>query len=275
MIKNKVKIGIIGGSGFCEFPEMKNIIKLDITTKYGKPSDKIIIGEYAGYEIFFLPRHSHNHFLSPDRIPYKANMMAFKKLGVDYIIAFCAAGSLNVKFKPGEFVVLDQFVDLTWGRNIIDKKDKSFIHLSPGVPYCEFLRKLVYKEALKIGLKIHKKGTVAVIQGPRFNTMAESKWFIRQGWDIVNMTQYPECYFAQELGIKYVSVAMITDYDIGLKKYGNTMSLEDIEKTTKIFKENIIRAKMLIKPVIKKIITQNKSDIKEVNYLPYYQKLKL
>lgn len=274
MPKNKIKIAIIGGSGFCEFPEMKKTRKIDMVTKYGKPSDKIIYGEYAGHEILFLPRHGHNHFLSPDRIPYKANIVALKKLGAEYIVAFCAAGSLNIKIKPGEFVILDQFVDLTWGRNIIHKKDNTFVHLSPDVPYCEFLRKTVYSEALKIGLKVHKKGTVAVIQGPRFNTMAESKWFINQGWDVVNMTQYPECYFAKELGLKYVSVAMITDYDIGLKKYGNTMSFKDIEKTRKIFEKNIVSAKTLIGPVVKKIIKRKGSYEEDVDHAPYYQKLK-
>jgi len=274
MLKNKTKIAIIGGSGFCEFSEMKKTRKIDVMTKYGKPSDKIISGEYADNDILFLPRHGHDHFLSPDRIPYKANMVALKKLGVEYIVAFCAAGSLNIKISPGEFVVLDQFVDLTWGRNIIHEKDNTFIHLSPDVPYCEFLRKIVYKEALKLGIKVHKKGTVAVIQGPRFNTTAESKWFIKQGWDLVNMTQYPECYFAKELGLKYVSIAMITDYDIGLKKYGNTMSFKDIEKTRKIFEKNIANAKTLIGPVVKKIAKYKDIYEKDDIHVPYYQKLK-
>jgi 5'-methylthioadenosine phosphorylase len=248
----KVLIGIIGGSGLCRFPELEKIKEIKFQTKYGYPSDKIIIGKYAGKTVAFLPRHRKNHSLPPHKIPYKANISALKKLGVEYIIATCIAGSLKRNIKPGDFVILDQFVNFTWGRDDYFEVEKKIVHLSMANPYCPNLRRLTYNCAKKLGIRVHNKGTVVVTQGPRFSTKAESKWFSLQKWDVVNMTQYPECYFAREMGICYVSIAMITDYDVGIKNHLQ-MNTKGMVKVLKIFNNNIEKVKKLIFQIIKEL----------------------
>jgi 5'-methylthioadenosine phosphorylase len=270
-MKNEViDIGIIGGSGFCTFPEIKGKKLVDISEGQELPSDKITIGTYGGKIVAFLPRHGYQHQLAPHVIPYKANVLALKKLGVKYIFAFCVAGSLKKKIRPGDFVVFDQFVNLTWGRDVTFKRSQPFIHLPMADPYSDLLRKIVYREGKKIGLNMHKKGTVVVIQGPRFNTRAESDWFTHFGWDSVNMTQYPECYFAKELGIDYSGIAAITDYDVALQKYGLSMAKQKITENSLIFKNNIDKSKKLIKQII--INWDKNSDFQEQSIKPqtYY-----
>lgn len=248
----KVKIAIIGGSGLCKFPELKKIKDVKVRTQYGYPSDKITLGKYAGKIIAFLPRHGRNHFLPPHKIPYKANISALKKLGVEYIIATCISGSLKRIIKPGDFVILDQFVNFTWGRDDYFKAEKKIVHLPMANPYCPNLRRLTYNCTKKLGIPVHKKGTVVVTQGPRFSTKAESSWFSVQKWDVVNMTQYPECYFAREMGMCYVAIAMITDYDVGTKSYLQ-INTKGVTKVLKIFNNNIKEVKKLIFQIIKEL----------------------
>lgn len=176
----KIDIGIIGGSGLCQFPELKEIKRVNAHTKYGWPSDEIIIGEYRGKRIAFLPRHGREHTLPPHKIPYKANLVALKSLGVKQILATAISGSLKKNIKPGDFVVLDQFVNLTWGRDDYFNVDKEFVHLPMADPYCPRLNKVVYKIAKSMGISVHKKGTVVVIQGPRFSTRSESRFFLNK-----------------------------------------------------------------------------------------------
>lgn len=250
------KLGVIGSSGFYDFPELKNIKKILINTKYGKPSDKITIGNLGNdLEIYFLPRHGKKHQLPPHHVPYKANLQALKQLGVNHVIGFCATGSLNKNIKPGDFVVLNQFVNFTWGRDDYFNADgKNFIHLPMSDPYNKEFSDFFYGVARKSKIRIHNNCTVVVIQGPRFSTMAESAWFSKQGWDVVNMTQYPECYFAKEMDICYAGIAMVTDFDIALKKYGQVMSLGEIDKIQKIFNNNVIRAKNIIQIISKELL---------------------
>jgi len=253
MKKNKkVLIGIIGGSGLCRFPELEKIKEVKFQTKYGHPSDEIIIGKYAGKTVAFLTRHRKNHSLPPHKILYKANIAALKELGVEYIIATCIAGSLKRNIRPGDFVILDQFVNLTWGRDDYFKVEKKIVHLPMANPYCPNLRRLTYNCAKKLGIHVHKKGTVVVTQGPRFSTKAESSWFSAQKWDVVNMTQYPECYFAREMGICYVAIAMITDYDVGIKSHFQ-INTKGMTKVLKVFNNDIKEVKKLIFQIIKKL----------------------
>lgn len=244
------KIGIIGGSGFCNFPELENDVKINIQTKYGNPSDKITLGGYAGDIIAFLPRHGYEHQLPPHAIPYRANIAALKQLGINTVFAFCAAGSLKKKIKPGDFVLFDQFINFTWGRDTTFEPNQPFIHLPMAEPYSRSLREVVYSEGKKLGIKVHGEGTVVVIQGPRFNTKAESKWFSKMGWDVVNMTQYPECYFAKEQGFHYTGIGAITDYDAYLQDLGLSMTKEKITENAQIFKYNVQRMKKLITAII-------------------------
>ncbi|MDH7568676.1 MAG: MTAP family purine nucleoside phosphorylase, partial [Armatimonadota bacterium] len=179
------------------------------------------------------------------RIPYRANLWAMKSLGVSRIIAPTAAGSLQADVHPGDFVVCDQFVDRTSGREDTYYEGPVVTHISTAEPYCPQLRALAAEVGESQGVRMHRQGTVVVIQGPRFSTAAESQWFSRMGWHVVNMTQYPECVLARELEMCYCNISLITDYDAGL------VGLPGIEPVTvdqmlAVFRRNNERVKELI-----------------------------
>ncbi len=242
---NKPKIGIIGGTGMEAFPELKIVSSTRQPNRYGMPSGDVLICEYHGKTVAFIPRHGSGHDIPPHRIPYKANILALKEAGVEYIIGTCVTGSLKKEIQPGMFIVPDQFVNFTWGRDDSYEHDDSFIHLPMGSPYCEHVRKQIFSFAKSTNISILPAGTVVVIQGPRFSTAAESRWFSANGWDIINMTQYPECYFAKELGICYATVASITDYDAGLQE-SLTIDPLHADKFLKVFRENTRKTKDLL-----------------------------
>jgi 5'-methylthioadenosine phosphorylase len=249
-MEHKADIGVFGGSGFYSF--LENVEEIDIDTPYGKPSDKISLATYEGKRIAFLPRHGRNHHLPPHMVPYKANIYAMKLLGISRIIGPTASGSLQPNIKPGDFVICDQFVDRTWGRKDTYFDGPETRHISAAHPYCPELRKIAVETGKSLGITTHEKGTVVVIQGPRFSTVSESRWFSKMGWEVINMTQYPECYLAREQGICYANIALITDFDAGLE--GN----EDIKPVTekevlKVFEENNEKVKNMLFEIIKKI----------------------
>ncbi|MDQ7814640.1 MAG: MTAP family purine nucleoside phosphorylase [Patescibacteria group bacterium] len=211
-------VGIIGGSGLESLPGLKEIRRLNLITKYGYPSDEVTVGELEGVSVAFIPRHGRGHSLPPHKVPYRANIEALKMAGVKRIIGTCIVGSLQREIRPGALVIPDQFVDLTWGRDDTFAQDNSFVHLPMGEPYCMKTRQQILEVSLEAEIDLVKDGTVAVIQGPRFSTAAESRWFSSQGWSIINMTQYPECYFAKEAGLCYAAIAAVTDYAVGLQE---------------------------------------------------------
>jgi 5'-methylthioadenosine phosphorylase len=214
-------------------------------TPYGKPSGPISIGELCGGRIAFLPRHGGEHTVPPHKVPYKANLAALKSLGVRHVIGTCVVGSLQKKIKPGTFVILDQFINLTWGRDDAYEVDRKLVHLPMAQPYCEHIREIITRELKAMTVDCQTRGTVVVIQGPRFSTIAESKMFARWGGDVVNMTQYPECYFARELGICYGAVASVTDYDVGVPS-AISMQPESMKKVLAIFRRNTATTTSLI-----------------------------
>lgn len=230
-------IGVIGGSGLCRLPGLTIAETVEVKTPYGKPSGSIIIGELCGGRIAFLPRHGEKHTIPPHKVPYKANLAALKSVGVRQVVGTCVVGSLRKEIKPGSFVVLDQFINLTWGRDDTHEIDRELIHLPMAQPYCEHVREIVTRELKAMKVVDHTKGTVVVIQGPRFSTIAESKMFALLGGDVVNMTQYPECYYARELGLCYGAVASVTDYDVGVPS-AVSMQPESMEKVLAIFRRN-------------------------------------
>lgn len=245
------RLGIIGGSGMCSFPELKVVSRLKPETRYGLTSDEITLCEYAGQLVAFLPRHGTKHTLAPHRVPYKANLAALKEIGVEYVVGTCIVGSLKKEITPGCLVVPDQFINLTWGRDDSSEVDGgSFIHLPMGEPYCSHLRKKVTQVAHVCQTVIVPQGTVAVIQGPRFSTAAESRWLSANGWDIVNMTQYPECYFARELGLCYAAIAAVTDYDVGLQE-SLVIDPRRMDDVLTIFRDNIQKTRELLLAFIK------------------------
>jgi len=199
-------------------------------------------------------------------------LSALKSLGVKQVVATAISGSLKKSIKPGDFVILDQFVNLTWGRDDYFEIDKKFIHLPMADPYCPRLNRAIYDIAKSMNIPIHKKGTVAVIQGPRFSTRSESRFFSKQKWDVVNMTQYPECYLAREMGICYSTIAMVTDYDAGIKKKGLSMEKKNMERIFTIFNGDIKQAKQLILKLIDHLPIEGTCACAESWLDPYYIK---
>lgn len=208
-------IGVFGGSGFYEF--LDDVEPVPIESEYGEPSATLLVGDVDGRRVAFLPRHGDGHRHPPHRINYRANVDVMRRAGVGAIFGPCASGSLHPDVAPGHFVVVDQFVDRTWGRPDTFWDDGAVDHVSMADPYDERLRQVAIEACRAEGVTVHETGTVVVIQGPRFSTRAESKWFNREGWEVVNMTQYPEVALANEARIPYASIALITDFDAGLE----------------------------------------------------------
>lgn len=236
-------LGVIGGSGLCHQDVFPVIDRVRPHTDFGDISDDVNICDYTDAtgvrrRLAFLPRHGGEHRLAPHQIPYRANVAALRSLGVTQILATCIAGSLRRRVRPGDLVLPDQFVDLTSGRD--PDGPGELIHLPMADPYCPRLRAVCAKNGADAGVRTHRRGTVAVIQGPRFSTRAESRWFSRQGWDLVNMTQYPECYLAREAGLCYAVLAMVTDYDVGVRRRRTSITADtSLTPVLDVFRRNI------------------------------------
>ena len=241
------EIGIFGGSGFYKFLEDMQEIKVD--TPYGAPSDKVALGTLAGRRVAFLPRHGKEHQLPPHMINFRANVYAMKELGVSRVIGPCTCGSLQPHIKPGDFVFCDQFIDRTSGRKDTFYDGPITTHVPMAEPYCPELRQIAIAAAKRLGLSIHETGTIVTIQGPRFSTKAESRWFTKMGWDVVTMTQYPECVLAKEMGLCYVNIALVTDYDAGLEGRPDIKPVTH-EMVLKVFNENVDNLKALIHAIV-------------------------
>ena len=249
-MRNKAEIGIIGGSGFYEFFGAGKWVS--VKTPYGRPSDQIFLTTFKNKKIAFLPRHGRGHKIPPHMINYRANVWALKKLGVKVIISPAAVGSLQPNIKRGDFVICDDFIDRTSGRKDTFFDKLKVVHISSADCYCKELSKIALKVFKKNKLKAHANGTVVVIQGPRFSTKGESRWFTDMGWDVVNMTQYPEVVLAREAEICYLNISLVTDYDVGLvgKKGINPVSIEEV---IKVFNRNTEKLKKIILQIIRKI----------------------
>jgi len=249
-------IGIFGGSGFYEFFDDAATVTLD--TPFGAPSAPVTIGDVGGRRVAFIPRHGRGHEFSPAAVPCRANLWALRMLGVQQVIGPCAAGSLSPNVHPGEFVVLDQLVDRTWGRpdTFYDRGDTH--HVSYADPYCPVVARLAVRAGERAGVTMHERGTVVVIPGPRFATRAESRWYRSQGWDVINMTQYPEAYLARELGMHYAGIALVTDYDTGVEDDPGVEAVSQ-EQVFAFFEENIHHVRALLQEMIPNL-PDNASD---------------
>jgi 5'-methylthioadenosine phosphorylase len=229
-------IGVFGGSGFYEF--LDDVDEVPVDTPYGEPSSPLLVGTVEDRRVAFLPRHGADHRHPPHRINYRANLEAMRQAGVGAIFAPCASGSLHPDVAPGHFVVVDQFVDRTWGRPDTFWDDGAADHVSMADPYDERLRQVAIAACRDEGVTVHETGTVVVVQGPRFSTRAESKWFGRQGWEVVNMTQYPEVALANEARLPYASLALITDYDCGLEDDPSVPAVTQ-DEVFAVFEQNV------------------------------------
>jgi 5'-methylthioadenosine phosphorylase len=235
-------VGVFGGSGFYSFLEDVEEVRVD--TPYGEPSAPLSVGSIGGRRVAFLPRHGRKHQLPPHRVPYRANVWAMKELGVQRIVGPCAAGSLQPGVKPGSFVVCDQLVDWTSGRADTFYDGPETTHIGFADPYCPEMREAAIKEGRDLGLDLHERGTVVCVQGPHFSTRAESDLFRQQGWEVINMTQYPESVLARELEICYLNVSLITDYDVGVE--GGEVEPVSHELVIKVFNENLSKLRDLL-----------------------------
>lgn len=245
-MKAKARIGIIGGTGVDD-PEMfklKETVRL--STPYGAPSDDIQIGEIEDVAVAFLPRHGKGHIHPPHRVNYRANIWALKQCGVERIVSPCAVGSLQEEFAPGQIAILDQFIDLTKKRDYTFYDGPKTVHISLADPFCAELRDIFIKEAKRNKIPHHKEGTYVCVEGPRFSTRAESRMF-KAFADVIGMTLCPEAQLARELEMCYVSLAMITDYDVWAEHP------VDVKIIIKTMSENMDRLKTLISSALPKI----------------------
>jgi len=217
-MNESAEIGIFGGTGIYDSGLLNDSKEITIETPYGKTSDSITIGEFNGRKVAFMPRHGKKHTIPPHLINFRANIWAFKELGVKRIIAPSAVGSLKEDFQPGHFALPSQFIDFTKSRKGTFSENGRVIHISVADPFCPELQNVVLDAVKDQEIEIHKDCTYVCIEGPRFSTKAESKFFRTTGADIIGMTLVPECQLAREAQICYVSVSTITDYDVWAEK---------------------------------------------------------
>ena len=241
------EIGVFGGSGF--YSLLEDVEEVSVDTPYGPPSAPLTVGEIGAKRVAFLPRHGRAHELPPAQINYRANVWAMREVGVRRIIGPCASGALQAELRLGEFVVCDQFVDRTSGRGDTFYEGEPVTHVSAADPYCADLRRLLVETAHELGIPVRDGGTVVVIQGPRFSTRAESRWFQKMGWDMINMTAYPEGWLARELELCYANISMVTDHDVGVE------GAEPVthEAVLRVFDENNERLRELLFAVVPRI----------------------
>lgn len=241
----KAEIGIIGGTGVYDSGLFSDKKEIKVHTPYGEPSDQITISEYAGRKVAFLPRHGKGHRIPPHKINFRANIWALKQLGVKRIIAPSAVGSLGFDYKPGHIALPDQFIDFTKKREYTFYDGGQVAHVSTADPFCPELRSIASKVIKKLKFPFQPKATYVCIEGPRFSTRAESKFFrdVMKA-DIIGMTLVPEASLAREAEICYLSVATVTDYDVwadipvSSKEIIETLH-KNVEKTKKFVAEII------------------------------------
>lgn len=235
----RAELAVIGGSGL--YALLDGATEHEVRTPYGAPSDPITVAEVAGRPVAFLPRHGRDHRFPPHRIPYRANLWALRSLGVRQILAPCAVGGLRPELGPGTFVVPDQLIDRTSGREQTFY-DIGAVHVSFADPYCPTGRATALAAASSHGIDAVDGGTMVVVEGPRFSTRAESRWFTGLGGTLVNMTGHPEAVLARELALCYTAIALVTDLDAGVEG-GSGVTQEEVFR---VFGENTARLRMVL-----------------------------
>jgi 5'-methylthioadenosine phosphorylase len=240
------KLAIIGGSGLYDVEEFKEreLIKLD--TPWGEPSDDILRTKYNNKEVYFLPRHGRGHFISPSNINFRANIDAFKQLGVTDIVSVSAVGSLKENLEPGKFVIVDQFIDRTFARKKTFFDEDIVAHVSMAHPTSNGLMNACEEAIKKENISYQREGTYVVMEGPQFSTLAESNLYRSWKADVIGMTNMPEAKLAREAEIRYASVSMVTDFDCWHPDHENV----DVQAVIKVLLSNAEKAKSMIKNII-------------------------
>jgi 5'-methylthioadenosine phosphorylase len=219
-VTEKIRFGVIGGSGVYQMESLKNVQEVTLETPFGSPSDSYMVGSLQGQQVAFLARHGRGHRISPTRLNQRANIYGFKMLGVEYLIGVSACGSLREQLDPGHIVIPDQLFDRTSRRALSFFDDPTVgteglvVHVSTAEPFCPYLSDICYEAATATGIQVHRGGNFVTIEGPRFSTKCESNVFRQWGMDIVGMTTTPEAQLAREAEISYSVMAHVTDYDV-------------------------------------------------------------
>jgi 5'-methylthioadenosine phosphorylase len=238
------EIGVIGGSGL--YALLADAEEIEVSTPYGPPSDPITVAQVGDRRVAFLPRHGRDHRFPPHRIPYRANLWALRALGVRQVVAPCAVGGLRPELGPGTFVVPDQLIDRTSGR-VQTFYDEGAVHVSFADPYCPTGRAVLLDAAHDVDPV--DGGTMVVVEGPRFSSRAESRWFTAIGGAIVNMTGHPEAVLARELALCYTTIALVTDLDAGVEgEHGVTQ-----DEVFRVFGENTERLRGVLLEAVTKL----------------------
>jgi len=240
------KLAIIGGSGLYDVEEFKERELIKLNTPWGKPSDDILKTKYNNKEVYFLPRHGRGHFISPTNINFRANIDAFKQLGVTDIVSVSAVGSLKENLEPGKFVIVDQFIDRTFARNKTFFDEDIVAHVSMAHPTSNGLMNACEDAIKKENIPYQREGTYVVMEGPQFSTLAESNLYRSWNADVIGMTNMPEAKLAREAEIRYASVSMVTDFDCWHPDHANV----DVQSVIRVLLSNAAKAKNMIKNLI-------------------------
>lgn len=262
---DKIRIGIIGGSGLYQMPELTGIEEVNVETPFGKPSDAFLVGTLEGERVAFLPRHARGHRLTPSELPFRANIYAMKLLGVEHILSASAVGSLQEQYAPLDMVIPDQFFDRTRARS----EESTFFgqgivaHVTFARPVCEQLGDVLEAACKKVEVNVHRGGTYLCMEGPAFSTKAESNVYRAWGMDIIGMTNLQEAKLAREAEMSYATLALVTDYDCWHDEHDAVSAHSVIE----VLNQNVRNAQLVMKEAVRSIV---KGDLKT----PYADELK-
>jgi len=254
MDMEQVTIGIIGGSGLYQMPELQNVRELQVDTPFGKPSDAFIIGELDGVSVAFLPRHGRGHRLTPSELPFRANIYALKLLGVEYILSVSAVGSLQEQYAPTDFVIPDQFFDRTRAR----AHESTFFgegivgHITFAHPVCSELGDILEAACKEAGVTTHRGGTYLCMEGPAFSTKAESNVYRQWGMDVIGMTNLQEAKLAREAEIAYATLALVTDYDCWYDGHDDVT----VDMVIEYLNKNVRNAQVVLKDAVHRLVAK-------------------
>ncbi len=260
-MKHHPSIGIIGGSGLYEMDNLENIEVHNINTPYGEPSSPIIVGDLEGKRVAFLARHGIGHIIAPTQVNYRANIYAFKSLGVKFTISVSAVGSLREDYSPGDLVVPDQLFDFTKDRKRTFFDEDLIAHVDVAEPFCPALSRVVFNAIKRTKAKAHKGGSFITIEGPRFSTRGESNTFRSWGMSIIGMTTSPEAFLAREAEMCYAVLAHVSDYDV----WHISEQPVTVEQVVKVLNRNVHIAQQAVMNLIK--------DLNEATYCEHHSSL--
>src|SRR6476620_10097484 len=250
----QVNIGIIGGSGLYQMPELENVREVSVETPFGKSSDAFIVGELEGVKVAFLARHGRGHRLLPTELPFRANIYAMKLLGVEYILSVSAVGSLQEKYAPTDMVIPDQFFDRTRAR----AKESTFFgdgivgHVTFAHPVCDELGDILEESCKGAGVTTHRGGTYICMEGPAFSTKAESMVYRQWGMDVIGMTNLQEAKLAREAEIAYATLALVTDYDCWYEGHDSVT----VEMVIEYLNKNVRNAQLILKDAVRRVASK-------------------